>query len=308
MIWGPCCSIHGNESATGLQFTLLKIMFSHPTMAAKMPTFEDKRRLKLPTFSGLDVFQSHVKNVANYVKDHMGDLDVLALALNHNTPFRPPRVIPVAPTLDSSNDSKDGRNWLNPMVKEFGCSRRLISHDLISTDSLPLLSEYFSPREISLLVSVPLHSIDLKRFVEQRSHSDENHQLANSELPINVLSHPASQSFIARVSVTRLEKDFSDFIIDERQAMIPMLRAVNENTQLDAQGIVQAGPQIATLIKELEALRDRDLNCIIAGIRDVLDYCNGNSSCQSGNAAALCHRLRQLGGKESTLVWEIRCH
>lgn len=37
-------------------------------IASKMPVFEDKRKLKLPTFAGLDIYQNHIRNAAAALK------------------------------------------------------------------------------------------------------------------------------------------------------------------------------------------------------------------------------------------------
>jgi hypothetical protein len=48
------------QTMTGIQGVILRVMEAHPKLAARMPVFEDKRKLKLPVFTGLDVYQSHI--------------------------------------------------------------------------------------------------------------------------------------------------------------------------------------------------------------------------------------------------------
>jgi hypothetical protein len=48
----------------GIQGALLRAIEAYPSLVDKLPVFEDKRYLKLPTFAGLDIYQTHVNNVA----------------------------------------------------------------------------------------------------------------------------------------------------------------------------------------------------------------------------------------------------
>ena len=53
-------SVLQDDNVSGIQSVILRIMESHDDISLKMPPFEDRRKLKLPKLTGLDVFQAHV--------------------------------------------------------------------------------------------------------------------------------------------------------------------------------------------------------------------------------------------------------
>jgi hypothetical protein len=243
-------SMSGTDGHSGIQYAVLKIMLTHPSLAAKMPAFEDKRRMKLPTFTGLDVYQAHIKAVGSYTKEHMQEISMAAVQLDSSVSanYRHPRSMLVAPTHTSTDNCMDGRGWLNPKLVEYKNAELLLTMSSIPA-MLPTLQTFFT-REMTFLVNIPMHSIDLRQYVEQKSY-DQVRQLQNStvildspQLPVTVLEHPSSQSHIARVSVARLEQDYSDYKTDEKAMMTPVLKAVNGATTLDAAGIQAAAGQV----------------------------------------------------------------
>ena len=248
-------AISGTDAVTGVQYAILKVMYTHPTLAAKMPPFEDKRRLKLPTFTGLDVYQAHIKAVASFAKENIGAMNTQLLAADKSPSYKAPKSITISPTLLSSNNYKDARCWLNPQAIEYTATERVVSVSSIPA-TLQTIGNYFT-REMSFLMAVPLHSIDLRSYIEQRTYDQHQRSgqaaptLANTstdaavaKLPINVLEHPSSQSYIARLSVSRLEADYASFQIDEKAGFTPVLKVLNNSSILDVAGVQAAGASI----------------------------------------------------------------
>ena len=244
-------AISGTDAVSGVQYGILKVMYTHPSLAAKMPAFEDKRRLKLPTFTGLDVYQAHIKAVAAFAKENISAMNTQLLAADKSPVFKSPKSIAISPTLVSSENVKDGRCWLNPQIMEYTATERVVSIGSIPA-ALPTLGAYFS-REMSFLMAVPLHSIDLRTFIEQRTYEQQQRSGQQSllaadgaiaKLPVNILEHPSSQSFIARLSVSRLEADYASFQVDEKAGFTPVLKTLNNTSTLDLPGVQAAGTSI----------------------------------------------------------------
>lgn len=228
----------GNDTLTGVEHALLKVMSTNPALASKMPPFEDKRKIKLPKFTGLDVFQTHIKLAAGFVMDNMQDIDMTQVAVEKSSVYRPPPKVKAAPTHETP-ELLDGRCWLNPLVKDFSRSRQRISHERVPP-IFTTFATYFTQAEVSFLVGTPLHSIDLRNYVEQKTLSDRGLEAVGSDSPLTVLEHPSSQSYIARVSVSRLEQDIKDFSGDENGSKVPILKAVNHKSDLRGQSLDQA--------------------------------------------------------------------
>ena len=53
---------------SGLQSVILRIMEANAEFSTTMPAFEDRRRLKLPKLTGLDIFQAHIKLAAGQLQ------------------------------------------------------------------------------------------------------------------------------------------------------------------------------------------------------------------------------------------------
>ena len=96
-------------SMSGVENVILKVMETHPDIAHDMPVFEDKRKMKLVNIYGYDIFQTHIMNASNYIKQHSTELDTTKLALDRTPLFTPPTTIDVRPS----------RLWLNPAVTDF---------------------------------------------------------------------------------------------------------------------------------------------------------------------------------------------
>jgi hypothetical protein len=210
-----------NDNLTGQQSIILAVMSSHPSIVPKMPLFEDKRRLKLPTFTGLDIFQSHVKNAATVIIEFKPHIDMSKLPTCRPQPtYIPPHIIRTAPTIeDSPSDFSEGRHWLDLSGRDFTNSSCRISPGQIPPP-LKNLAMYYTPREIAYLVGTPLHSIDLRNYVEQKTLSQRGLPTISDNFPLSVLNHPSSRSYIARVSVSRLEVDCKDFAVEGNNLLL----------------------------------------------------------------------------------------
>ncbi len=125
---------------SGLQRVILHVMELHPELAAKMPVFEDKRKLKLPSLAGLDVFQTHIKAVAGFIKTSRSELNMARLVTPTPITYKPPALVHPTNTIDGSVDFSEGRTWLTPRVTDFTCEKRVITHAMIP----PLLHGFSS--------------------------------------------------------------------------------------------------------------------------------------------------------------------
>ena len=168
---------------SGLQRVILRIMETNPTFAAKMPLFEDKRKIKLPSIAGLDVYQSHIKNVCQYIKTNKAELNIVDLTVRVPIPYRPPQLIEAAPTADDNEGHQHGRSWLNPKITDFTCDKRVVTHTLIP----PLMREFvkqYTPQEIANLTSSPLNVINLDLYIDFKSLNERGEAVVSSESPL----------------------------------------------------------------------------------------------------------------------------
>jgi hypothetical protein len=288
-----------DDSISGLQNVILKIMECHPTFAPTMPVFEDKRKLRLPKFAGLDIFQEHVKLAATHVQANMKDLDLSKLTIKRANPFRPPSTVRASPTLEGASDYFEGRVWLNPKVIDYTCAKRPISSSFVPP-SIGNLANIFTASEVSFFVGTPLHAIDLRKYVEQKNRSGRGELTVSAASPLRVMQHPSSNSHIARTSVSRLEKDMSDFAADENAGVLPILKATAGSLQGAA--IELSIRAVSELISSLERLRDKDINTTRVGIKELLDYCNGVTAGANGDVRSLGFSMIQKAGYETAMV------
>jgi hypothetical protein len=50
-------SVLNDDSVSGIQSVILRVLECHQDLSPKMPPFEDRRKMKLPKLTGLDIFQ-----------------------------------------------------------------------------------------------------------------------------------------------------------------------------------------------------------------------------------------------------------
>ena len=123
-----------------------------------MPIFEDTRKFKLPTLSGFDIFQTHVKKAADHLKQQQNDLIVARLQHNIPKPFEPSAIVQGSPTVGASDaleDNFDGRVWIIPRITDFNCATRLVTHAMIPA-SLPTFQQHYTAANVAALSGAPL--------------------------------------------------------------------------------------------------------------------------------------------------------
>ncbi|KAJ1425171.1 hypothetical protein B484DRAFT_93375, partial [Ochromonadaceae sp. CCMP2298] len=288
---------------SGLQRVLLAVMETHPDLAAKMPPFEDKRRMKLPSLAGLDIFQTHIKAVAMFIKTNRSELDINRLAQHVPEPFVPPQIIRATDTLEDSADFSAGRSWLNPRILDFTCQRRVVAASSIP----PLLTSfvaYFQPSRVAQLATAPLDEIGLDRFVEHKSLAMRGDAPVQVDSPLRVLGHPSSRSHVARTSVLRLEGDIRDFAADENQTVLPVMKAVGLAALMEKSSLDSAVGEMFKIITALLKLRDGDSAFVKTGLGELLNFCNGEHPRNGNNVRAMGHMIRQEAQSEMALDLE----
>ena len=295
-------SILPDDNVSGVQSVILRILESHEDLAPKMPAFEDRRKLKLPKLTGLDIFQAHVKVAAGFVQSSMDELKLDKLAFKRTTKFRYPDTVQASQTLEGASDYYEGRSWLNPRITDFARPKRQVSSAAVPR-GLVKIAAYFTPAEVSFFLGSPLHSIDLRNYVEQKNLAGRGEALVSGESPLRVLLHPSSNSYIARSAVARLEQDVADFSIDENKGVLPVLKAINTtNGLLQGANLDRALTSITSMISALEKLRERDSIIVKSGVVELLEYCNSYVTASSDDVQAIAHSLRQKAGSEVPLV------
>ena len=296
-------AVLNDDSMSGIQSVILRIMESHNDLSPKMPPFEDRRKLKLPKLTGLDVFQAHVKIAAGFVQSSIDELKLEKLAFKRTSPFRNPDAVQAAPTLDGASDYYDGRTWLNPRITDFARPKRQVSSMAIPAE-LTSIAAFYTPSEVSFFLGSPLHSIDLRTYVEQKSLANRGEAPVSSESPLRVMLHPSSNSHIARSAVKRLEQDVVDFSADENKGVLPVLKAINTTGgALVGAGIDRALVSLTGMIDALAKLRDRDAAIVKSGVKELLDFCNSNTIDKHGSSVhTIAHNLQQQAGTEVSMV------
>ena len=289
---------------SGLQRVILHIMETHPELSARMPQFEDKRTLKLPSFAGFDVFQTHIKSVCQFIKESRGELNVPKMLVNVPEPYSPQTIVTATDTLDEKDGGGDflqGRTWLNPRILDFTCEARVLSHEMIPAQ-LETFRAHYTEGELSHLVNTPLNALDLSRFVEMKTRAECGESEVSAESPLRCLSHPSSRSHIARTSVTRLEDDIADFATDENVLALPVIKSVRASTVSEASGLEVAVADMFKLIQGLTKLRESDSSFAKEGTTELLFFCNGQHSCYDDNLIAQAHLIQQVALSETPLV------
>jgi hypothetical protein len=298
-------SVLNDENVSGIQSVILRIMECHKELSPKMPPFEDRRKLKLPKLTGLDIFQAHVKMAAAYMQLNMDDLKLEKLAFKRTTAFKPPDSVQASPTLEGASDFFEGRTWLNPRITDFACPKRQVSSAAIP-QALVKIAAFYTVAEVSFFLGSPLHSIDLRNYVEQKSLAGRGETALSVESPLRVMQHPSSNSHIARSAVNRLEQDIADFSVDENKGVMPVLKAINTSGgALQGPGLDRALTSLTKMITALEKMRDRDSIIVKSGIEELLNYCNSTSIGKDVPMKIISHNLQQKAGKEVPMVSKV---
>ena len=288
---------------SGVQGAILRVVETHPELTSKMPVFEDKRKLKLPSLAGLDVFQTHIKAAATAVNAQLGSITVSRMTVSTPAPYRPPATIEAAPTLQDDTTHTEGRSWLNPRITDFKRPSRTVSSRSIPS-SLFKVASHYTVEEISHLATAPLGAINLDQYIELRSLANRGEAPVSSESPLRVMLHPSSNSHIARSAVKRLEQDVVDFSADENKGVLPVLKAINTTGgALVGAGIDRALASLTAMIDALAKLRDRDAAIVKSGVKELLDFCNSNTIDKHASSVhTIAHNLQQQAGTEVSMV------
>ena len=287
----------------GVQGAILRVVETHPELISKLPVFEDKRKLKLPSLAGLDVFQTHIKAAATAVNAQIGSITVSRMTITTPAPYRPPATLEAAPTLQDDTTHTEGRSWLNPRITDFKRPSRTVSSRSIPS-SLFKVASHYTIDEISHLATAPLGAINLDHYIELRSLANRGEAPVSSESPLRVMLHPSSNSHIARSAVKRLEQDVVDFSADENKGVLPVLKAINSTGgALVGAGIDRALASLTGMIDSLAKLRERDAAIVKSGVKELLDFCNSTAVHKSSNNVhTLAHSLQLKAGTEVSMV------
>ena len=287
----------------GVQGAILRVVETHPELISKLPVFEDKRKLKLPSLAGLDVFQTHIKAAATAVNAQIGSITVSRMTVTTPAPYRPPATIEAAPTLQDDITHTEGRSWLNPRITDFKRPSRTVSSRSIPS-SLFKVASHYTVDEIYHLATAPLGAINLDHYIELRSLANRGEAPVSSESPLRVMLHPSSNSHIARSAVKRLEQDVVDFSADENKGVLPVLKAINTTGgALVGAGIDRALASLNGMIDSLAKLREKDTAIVKSGVKELLDFCNSTALHKSSNNVhTLAHSLQLKAGTEVSMV------
>jgi hypothetical protein len=288
----------------GLQNVILRIMETHPELMSKMPIFEDKRKIKLPTFAGLDIYQTHIRAAAAYLKSVQSEIAVTRLIYDIPLPQRPSNAIQASPTVDMSPERMSGRMWIVPKVSDYNSASKLVSAKQIP-GHFKILAKYYTNEEIFNLASVPLEILKLSTYTEPRTLKERGLDAVSIQSPLRVMSHPSSRSHIARTSVQRLEGDINDFATDENASMLFVYKSINSRkSSFDKSHVKEALAETNRLINDLIQLRDRDTKIVTEGVTELLSYTNGYDHFKQGSEPAGAHILLQKGGFEANIEFD----
>jgi hypothetical protein len=287
---------------TGVQRVILHLLETHEELCPKMPQFEDKRKLKLPTLSGLDIFQTHIKTVASALKSNMRDFNHMKIYPTVPAAYKPPGIVVASSALKSVAENPETRVWFTPRIIDYNCEKRVISRALIP-DVLPTFTDYYDNSTIRDLSQAPLFTESLKTFV--RFKPSPIGQTAGDGLDdkLRVMKHPSSQSHIARTSVARLEQDMKDFAVDEHGMQMAVIASVPEDVDnLTAENLMSLHNDFKAILTALEDLKAKDADFARKAVPELLDLCNGRHASYSGNVTAQGYSLLQFVGSETYLV------
>jgi hypothetical protein len=287
---------------TGVQRVILLIMEYHPDLAVKSPVFEDKRRIKLPTFAGLDIFQSHIKAVATFLRQNKNEINESKLRLRVPPIFKPPHIVNASNDILMCQEYGQGRLWFTPKVMDYTCEKKLISMDLLPVNFVAF-HQYFNEQKLHELMTIPLLTSSVIPSISYTLTSSTLATSADSTSSLAVMNHPSSRSHIARTSVTRLEKDIKDYYSDMETMKTPYMKSLPiDMSKLQSIDFGHVYKEIQYLLSNVESMKYEDMEFVQKGGAEILNFCNGNHDVFRESVRALGHRLLQVGQNEATLV------
>lgn len=288
---------------TGLQRLILIIMETHPNLTAQMPIFKDDRTFKIPTFAGLDIFQSHLKTVAAFLRANRQFINLAKLSVVHHTLYMPPPVLLASPAVAAASDCIEGRIWFTPRVKDYGCTMRTISRQLLPSYFQKTFCTHYTENEIRILATAPMLTSELQASINYIPALQPDASSRSDSHAIAVMNHPSSRSHIARTSVTRLEQDIGDFYTDVKATNIPYLKVIPTDARaLEASNFQSILDSILALEASIIKLKESDVKFVEIAVLELLEICNGRHSVFRENDAALSHVFMQKAQQEVQLV------
>ena len=172
------------ESYSGLEGVMLRVMAHHPELAVQMPKFEDKRKLRLPTLSGLDIYQQHMKSCATIITNNAAQLDAPTLTCKFSAFYKPPVIVQVAVAPDDGRVPVGfQRLWIAPKISDFDCPKRIISLRPVPQPLQPILN-YFNQADLAAFMTTPMSVIGVDRFMEHQNLA------RRGEIPVQAESPP----------------------------------------------------------------------------------------------------------------------
>lgn len=289
---------------TGLQRLILLVMETHPHLATQMPPFKDERRLKLPTFAGLDVFQSHIKAAASYLKTNKNEVDTTKFRTVIPRLYVPANLLVVSPAVADCAEYLEGRMWFRPTIRDYTCTQRAVSMAAIPSAYLTRFHSYLKDNDIATLTTSPLLVKEIETEVGYLAPAEQAVYVGKKDpARMTVLNHPASRSHIARTSLTRLQEDMRDFYTDINANRIAFLRSLPlDLTRLEALNAATAFDEVSRLQKKVETIRNLDVEFAVHAMRDLVNFANGKHALFQEQDLALGHILGQDAGYEMALV------
>ena len=163
----------------------------------------------------MNVDQLAYRRTTQYIPpDRVQCAPILEITSSTNTNANTASTITSESAASSGNDYYEGRAWLNPRIMDFACAKRRVSSASVP-QALRKLASFYTPTEVAFFLGSPLHAIDLRTYVEQKTLAARGEAAVTNQTPLRVMQHPSSNSHVARTSVTRLEQDIVDFAADE---------------------------------------------------------------------------------------------
>ena len=287
---------------TGVQRVILHVMETNPQFATKLPIFEDKRRLKLPTFAGLDIFQSHVKAVATHIKTNKTEIDYTKLVMAVPPMYKPISIVNASPAMAAVADFAEGRIWFSPRVVDYTCDNRVVSSAMIP-DTLTRFCHHYSSKEVTTLSTTPLLTDSVVNTIGYSEFKSDVVAKKGKPSGITVMNHPSSRSHIARTSVERLEKDVDDFYEDCGSTTTPFMKSIpREASEIESADLTTMLKEMESVYQSILTIKENDLSFVKQASIELLQYCNGSHMIHSQNIGAISHILLQKAHIETTLV------
>ena len=280
-------------SISGVENVILKVMDTHPEIARSMPAFEDKRKIKIVNFTGYDIFQTHIINASNFIKQHLSELNAELLALDKTPAYHQPPNLPI---------EVPNRLKLNPMVTDFKLAARPIKRSDVQA-VLPDFMKFYNRQEMDSFAGAPLSIIGLEKYVVHKPVGEIGCEVVSGESPLStVRNHPSSCSHIAKITIDRMEEDILEYGKKQNNSEVPYLLITAACSVSNKSSIQEAGKSLTEVINRLTSLRDRDSKFSRHSIKQVVAYANGRMDSQKDSVEGMGHVANQTADIEASMV------